>query len=95
MDVLEEEDERLHVGERHHDLACGPRDLLRAALSLESFEHAGGETEHVRDGLLLAAFAELRERLLERVVIGDPGRGLDHLGKRPVRDALSVGEAAS
>ena len=30
-----------------------------------------------------------------RVVVGDPGRALDHLGERPVGDALAVGQAAA
>ena len=34
-------------------------------------------------------------RLVERVVVGDPGRRLHHLGERPVRDALAVGKAAA
>ena len=78
-----------------HDLARGPRDLLRAALALERLEHPGREAEHVGDRLLLAARPELLEGLLERVVVGDAGRGLDHLRERPVRDALAVREAAA
>ena len=49
-------------------------------------EHARREPEQVGDRLVLAARAELLDRLVERVVVGDPGRGLDHLGERPVRD---------
>ncbi len=94
VDVLEEEDERLHVGERHHHLARRPRDLLRAALPFERLEHAGRQTEHVRDRLLLAALAELRERLLQRVVVRDACGGLDHLRQRPVGDTLAVREAS-
>ena len=95
VDVLEQEDERLDVGERLHDLARGPGDLLRAPFALQRLEHSGGEAEHVRDRLLLAARAQLLERFLERVVVGDPCSGLDHLRERPVRDALAVREAAS
>ncbi len=95
VDVLEEEDERLHVGEGDHDLARRPGDLLRAALPFERLEHAGGQTEHVGDGLLLAALAELRERLLERVVVGDARGRLDHLRQWPVGDALAVREASA
>ena len=95
VDVLEEEHERLDVRERLHHLSCGPRDLLRAALALERLQHPGGEAEHVGDGLLLAALPELREGLLERVVVGDPRGGLDHLRERPVRDAFAVGKAAA
>ena len=39
--------------------------------------------------------AQLRDRLLNRVVVGDPGRDLDHLGERPVGDALAVRERAA
>src|SRR5439155_6745415 len=35
------------------------------------------------------------ERLVDRVVVVDPGGGLDHLGERPVRDPLAIGEAAA
>ena len=81
---------RLHVGDSLHHLARAPRDLLRTALALECLHQAGGEAEHVGDGLLGAALAELLERLLERVVVGDARCGLDHLPERPVRDALAV-----
>ena len=79
MDVLEQEDERLHVGDRLHDLAGGPRDLLRAALALERLHHPGRERQDIGDRLLGAALAELLESLVERVVVGDAGRGPDHL----------------
>src|SRR5919106_764187 len=72
VDVLEEEDKRLHVAERLHDLPRRPRDLLGASLALERLEHPRREPEHVRDRLLLAARAQLLERLLQRVVVGDP-----------------------
>ena len=39
VDVLEEENERLDVAERLHDLARRPGDLLRASLALERLEH--------------------------------------------------------
>ena len=95
VDVLEEEDERLHVGDPLHDLACRPRDLLRAALAVERLHEPCGEPEHVGDGLLGAALAELLERFLERVVVGDAGRRLDHLAERPVGDALAVRQRAA
>ena len=47
VDVLEEEDERLHVGDPLHDLARRPRDLLRAALALERLHEPRGERQHV------------------------------------------------
>src|SRR5919106_2090073 len=95
VDVLEEEDERLHVAERLHDLPRRPRDLLGASLALERLEHPRREPEHVCDRLLLAARPQLLERLLQRVVVGDPGGGLDHLRQRPVGDSLAVRQAAS
>ena len=94
VDVLEEEDERLHVGNRLHDLARRPRDLLRAALAFERLHHPGRERQDIRDRLLRAALAELLERLVERVVVGDAGRRLDHLRERPVGHALAVGQGA-
>ena len=39
--------------------------------------------------------AELRDRLLDRVVVGDPGGDLDHLRERPVGDALAVRQRAA
>ena len=51
--------------------------------------------EQVGDGLVAAARAQLLDRLLDRVVVGDPGRDLDHLGERPVGDALAVRQAAA
>ncbi len=92
VDVLEEKDERLHVRDPLHDLACRPCDLLRAALALERLHETCGEPEDVGDGLLGTALAQLLERLLERVVVRDAGRSLDHLAERPVRHALSVGQ---
>ena len=62
---------------------------------LDRLEHARGEAEQVGDGLVLAARAELLDRLLDRVVVGDPGRRLDHLGERPVGDALAVRQTAA
>ena len=94
VDVLEEEDERLDVGDPLHDLACRPRDLLRAALAFERLHQPCCEPENVRHGLLGAALAELLERLLERIVVGDARGGLDHLAERPVGDALAVRQRA-
>ena len=94
VDVLEEEDQRLNVRDPLHHLARGPGDLLRAALPVERLHEPGRETEDVRDRVLGAALAELLERLLERVVVRDSGRGLHHLAERPVRDALAVRQRA-
>ncbi len=95
VDVLEDEDERLHGGELLDPRADGPRDVLLAPLALDRLEDADREPEQVGDRLALARLAELLERLLERVVVGDPGRGLHHLGDRPVRHAFAVRQAAA
>ena len=95
VDVLEHEHERLCRRELLGPGANRPRDLLLAALAFDRLEHANRETEQVGDRLVLARVAQLLERLLDRVVVGDAGRGLDHLGDRPVGHALSVREAAA
>ena len=95
VDVLEDEDERLRVGELGGPLARRPGDLLLAALGLDRLEHADGEREQVGDRVVAALGAQLRDRLLDRVVVRDPGRDLDHLGERPVGDALAVGKRAA
>ena len=89
------EHERLRLGELLGPGAGGPGDLLLAALALDRLEHPDRETEQVGDGLVLAAVAKLLLRGVERVVVGDSGRRLHHLGERPVRDAFAVGQAAS
>ena len=66
---------------------------LRSACTASSTP--GGEPEQVGDGLVLAEGAQLLDRDVERVVVDDPGRALDHLGQRPVGDALAVGQAAA
>ena len=83
------------LGDPLHHLARRPRDLLRAALAVERLHEPCREAENVRHCLLGAALAELLERLLERIVVGDPGRGLDHLAERPVGDALAVRKRAA
>ena len=95
VDVLEDQHERLRLSHPLGPLARGPGDLLLAAVAGDRLEHAGGEAEQVGDGLGRAAVAELLERDVERVVVGDARRGLDHLGERPVRDALAVRERAA
>ena len=93
MDVLEDQDQRLRLCHQLRPLARCPRDLLLAALAVDGLENAGRETEQVGDSLGWAALAELLDRDVERIVVGDVCRTLDHLGERPVRDALAVGEA--
>ena len=94
MDVLEDQDQGLRLCHELRPLARGPRDLLLAPLAVNRLEHAGGQTEKIGDGIRRAARAKLFDRDIERIVVGDVGRALDHLGERPVRDALAVRKAA-
>ena len=57
--VLEDEHERLRLGELLRPRARGPRDLLLRALAFDRFEHADGEPEQVGDRFVLAVLAEL------------------------------------
>ncbi len=93
--VLEHEHERLRLGELLRPRTRRPCDLLLRALALDRLEHADREPEQIGDRLVLAARAQLLLRLVERVVVGDAGGRLDHLGERPVRDALAVRQAAA
>src|SRR6266508_2359934 len=45
--------------------------------------------------VLLDRRVQLRERLCRRIVLRDSGAHPHHLGERPVRDAVAVGEAAA
>ena len=95
VDVLEDEHERLLQREPLRPFAPGPRDLLLTPLGLHRLQHAGGEAQQVGDRLVLAEFAQLLDRDVERVVVDDPGCALHHLGQRPVGDALAVRQAAA
>src|SRR5262249_1665767 len=64
----------------------------RAAPPLDRLEAARGEPEQVGDGLVLAGLTQLLDRYLEWVVVRDSRGRLDHLGQRPVGDALAVGQ---
>ena len=70
-------------------ISC-PRRLARDAV-----EHAGREPQQVGDRVARARLRELLERLVGRVVGGDPGRRLHHLGEREVREALAEGQRAA
>src|SRR5205823_7990714 len=50
------------------------------------------ESEQLCDRLVAATLDQLLLRRLHRIVVRDAGRRLDHLGQRPVRDALAVGQ---
>ena len=95
MDVFEYEYQRLVLGHPLDPFACRPGDFLLASLALDRLEHAGGKSEQIGDRLVLTRFAQFLYRHLERVVIGDSRGGLHHLGKRPVRHALAVGQSTA
>ena len=73
VDVLEDHDQRLDVGELVGELARGPGDLRRAALPFDRLHHAGREPEQLRDRLVAAAFDQLLLGGLHRVVVRDSG----------------------
>ena len=95
VNVLEDEDQRLCIGQLRRPLAGGPGDLFLAPLGLDPLEHADGEREQVGDGVVAAAGAQLRDGLLDGIVVRDPGSHFDHLRDRPVRDAFTVRERAA
>ena len=72
-----------------HEISCGLRSPSTAS------RRPDGQADEVGNGIVLAARAELLERLFERLVVGDSDRRLDHLRERPVRDAFAVGQAAA
>src|SRR5207244_11097321 len=72
-----------------------PRDLRLSALTLYRLENSRPETEQLCDRLVATALDELLAGGLQRILVGDSGRGLHHLGERPVGDAFAVGQRAS
>jgi hypothetical protein len=94
VQVLEAQDERLRLRQVDRPLVRGPGDLLAAAGPGHRVEHTRGEAEQVRHGVARAGFPELLERLFRRVVRRDAGGALNHLGERPVRQALPEGKRA-
>jgi hypothetical protein len=95
VDVLEPEDEGLRLREARRPLVRSPRDLLPAAWPRDVVQHARCEAEQVGDRVARARLAQLLDRLLGRVVVGDPGRSLHHLRERTVGDSLAERRAAS
>ena len=95
VDVLEDEDERLRLGHELRPLSSGPGDFLLAPLAVDRLEDAARQAEQVGHGLRGAAVAKLLDCDVERIVVGDVGRALDHLGQGPVGDALTVRQAAA
>ena len=92
VDVLEHEHERLRLRELLRPRARRPGELLAAPLALHRGQDPGGQAQQVGDRLDLAGGAQLLERLLGRVVVGDACSSLDHLGQRPVRHPLAIRE---
>src|SRR5262249_4677661 len=86
--------ERPSCGELLGPLAGGPRDLLLAAVGLDRLDQARRERKELGDRFVLAERNELRAGGPGRIVVRDARRRLDHLGQRPVRDPLTVREAA-
>ena len=91
LHVLEHEHERLCLRELLRPLERRPRDLLaRALVCFGESEDAERDGEQIRDRVALAGDAQLLERLRGRIVVGDPGRRLDHRRDRPVAHAFAV-----
>ncbi len=90
VNVLEDEEERLQIGElRRPGLRC-PGDLRRRPLTADGIEDARCEREEIRDRLVAATRPELLGRSVDRVVIRDSRSNPDHLRNSPVRDSLAV-----
>ncbi len=95
VDVLEDHDQRLHVGQLVGELPRGPRDFGRTPFAFDRLHHAGRETEQLGDRLVAATLDQLLLCRFHRIVVRDSGGRLDHLGQRPVRHALAVGQRAT
>ena len=95
VNVFEDEDQRLGVGKLGGPFVRRPCDLLLAALGLDALEHADCQREQVGDRVVAAAGTELGHSLVDRIVVRDPCRNLDHLGEWPVRHAFAVRERAA
>ena len=101
VDVLEDHDHRVLVGHPLDEEAPGGEEVLAVG------SDALGEPEQMLEPRLdegpllgigddfLEHGRELRERLLGRLVLGDPCPHPDHLRERPVRDTVAVREAAA
>src|SRR5262249_54024584 len=93
--VLEAEHERTAGGEALGPLPCSPCDLLTTVVDPALVDEATRESEQVGNRFVPTDGAKLLASAVRRVVVDDPGRRLDHLRKRPVRDALAVREGAT
>ena len=96
VDVLEDHDQRLDVGQLVGELACRPRDLrLRRARPRPPPSRRRRARAARRSPRRRSTRSASRLRRLHRIVVRDPGGRLDHLGQRPVRDALAVRQRAA
>ena len=99
LHVLEDEHRRVDVGQPLEEQPPGREQVLAlvaALLQREQVREARlDEAALLRVGkVLLDDRGELGERRGRLLVLGDPGAHPDHVGERPVRDALAVREAA-
>ena len=90
MDVFEDEHEWLQVAELLRPAQSGPRQLCGRVLPFRGPEHPQRGSEQIGNRFALAAESQFLERVVRRVVVGDPRARLDHRGEGPVRDALPV-----
>jgi hypothetical protein len=92
LDVVDHRDERTVIGEALDERPDRVGNLPRRRLAIAQ---AHEPAEVLRDACVAGERLELRHRFRLRVVVVDP-RGLaDDLCKRPVRDAVAVGETAA
>jgi len=92
--VLEGEHERLALGELLGPAQRRPGQVVGRGLPIGERENAECGGKQVGNGVALAADAQLVESLRGGVVVGDSGGRLDHRRKRPVADALPIGQRA-
>ena len=100
LHVLEHEDRRVDVGEPLEEQAPGGEQVVPLEapfLEREQVTQTGlDEAALLGVGqMLLDDLRELRERARRLLVLGDARAPAHHVGKRPVGDALAVGEAAA
>jgi hypothetical protein len=93
VQIVDDHHQRSAAAQVFEELAYRPEGLLGPAASLGQ-PHRRSDPAADQVGLLLAG--EQRSQLalcrLEGVVERDPGRLANHLGDRPVRDALPIGQ---
>jgi hypothetical protein len=96
MQVLDDHDDGAVAGQVLEQLAYRPEGLLGSAIGLGP-PQGGGDLAGELLGLLVAGEqgGQLSLCSLKGVVTRDPGRLANHLGHRPVGDALAVGQAAA